>query len=53
MLNLSYFLLKELALFQIELYAGFSEALEHFLHFEQVLLECATNHDHVVQVHET
>jgi hypothetical protein len=42
-----------LAILQIELEVGFSEPLEHFLQVEQVLLERATNHDHIVQVHET
>jgi hypothetical protein len=48
-----YFLLKELELFRIELQAGFSKPLEHFLQVEQVLLEHLASHDHVVQVRET
>jgi hypothetical protein len=48
-----YFRLKELALLQIDLQAGFSELMEHFPQVEQVLLEHAANHDHVVQVYET
>jgi hypothetical protein len=43
---------KQLALLWIQLQAGFSEPLEHFLQVEQVLLKGAADHDYVVQVHE-
>jgi hypothetical protein len=45
-------LLKELAFLWIELYVGFSELLKFSLCVEQLLLECAANHGHIVQVHE-
>jgi hypothetical protein len=53
MLEVQYFLLKMLAVLRLELYAGFSEQLEHFPQVEQVVLELSANHDHVVQVLET
>jgi hypothetical protein len=53
MSEVSYFLLKILALLQIEISAGISEPMERFLRVEQVFLERAANQDHVVQVHET
>jgi hypothetical protein len=43
---------KQLALRWVQLQAGFSEPLQHFLLVEQVLLEGAADHDDVVQVHE-
>jgi hypothetical protein len=48
-----YFLLEELALLQTELSAGFTEKLEQFPQAKQVLLKCAANYDHTIQVHET
>jgi acyl-CoA synthetase (NDP forming) len=48
-----YFLLKKLALLQIKLKAGFSELVEHLPQVEQVLLEHAANHDHVVWLYDT
>jgi hypothetical protein len=47
-----YFFLKELALLPIELWTAFSELLEHLPQVEQVLLECAANHDQAIQVHK-
>jgi hypothetical protein len=48
----AYTLLNRLALLRIEIKGGFSKP-QHFSQVEQVLLEHAANHDHVVQVYET
>jgi hypothetical protein len=41
---------EDMAILRTELYASFSELPEHFPQVEQVLLEHAANHNHVVQV---
>jgi hypothetical protein len=50
--KIPYFFLEEADLTQIELQAIFSEPLEHFPRVGQVLLERASNHDHI-QVHKS
>jgi hypothetical protein len=51
--EVTYFLLKKLALLRIELSAGFSEPLQHLPQVQQMCLERAANLNRVVQLYET
>jgi hypothetical protein len=44
---------EEVLLLRIKIWESFSELPEHFLQVQQVLLESAANHDHIIQVYET
>jgi hypothetical protein len=48
MLEVAYHLLKKLTFHRIEIYAFFSEPLEHFSQFCQGLVESAANYDYVI-----